>query len=106
MAREQAIAVKHAAPVRTLLVRVLNVHTDERAWRIGADGEEKVAARLDKLVKKDPLWRFLNAIRVGENGSDIDRLVIGPGGVFTCNSEHHPHGSSVLVEKATRGIRR
>jgi len=48
MAREQAIALKQAAPVRTLLARVLKVHTDERAWRIGADGEEKVAARLEK----------------------------------------------------------
>jgi len=92
MAREQAIALKQAAPVRTLLARVLKVHTDERAWRIGADGEEKVAARLEKLVKKDPRWKFLNAIPVGENGSDIDHLVIGPGGVFTLNSKHHPGG--------------
>ena len=92
MAREQAIALKQAAPVRTLLARVLKVHTDERAWRIGADGEEKVAARLEKLAKKDPRWRFLHAIPVGENGSDIDHLVIGPGGVFTLNSKHHPGG--------------
>lgn len=34
-AREQAIAHKQAAPVKTLLARVLRVHTDERAWRIG-----------------------------------------------------------------------
>jgi hypothetical protein len=90
MAREQALALKHAAPVRTLLARVLRVHTDERAWRIGADGEEKVAARLAKLAKKDPRWRFLHAIPVGENGSDIDHIVIGPGGVYTLNAKHHP----------------
>ena len=106
MAREQAIALKHAAPVRTLPVSVLKVHTDERAWRIGAEGAEKVAARLAKFVKKDPRWRSLHAIPVGENGSDIDHLVIGPGGTFTLNSKHHPRGSCVLVEKAARGARR
>ncbi|MGZ6870341.1 MAG: hypothetical protein ACXVHI_08580, partial [Frankiaceae bacterium] len=39
-AREQARAARDAAPVRTVLARVLGVHTNERAWRIGADGEE------------------------------------------------------------------
>lgn len=91
MAREQAVALKHAAPVRTMLARVLGVHTDERAWRIGADGEEKVAAQLVKLSRKDPRWQYLHAIPVGENGSDIDHLVIGPGGVFSLNAKHHPN---------------
>lgn len=90
MARQQALALKQAAPARTFVARVLGVHTDERAWRIGADGEEKVAARLAKLAKKDPRWTFLHAIPVGENGSDIDHLVVGPGGVFSLNAKHHP----------------
>ena len=89
-AREQAQAARDAAPVKTVLARVLGVHTDERAWRIGADGEEKVAAQLAKAAKKDPRWRFLHAIPVGDRGSDIDHLIIGPGGVFTVNAKHHP----------------
>jgi hypothetical protein len=89
-AREQAQAARDAAPVRTVLARVLGVHTDERAWRIGADGEEKVAAQLAKAAKKDPRWRFVHSIPVGERGSDIDHLVVGPGGVFTVNAKHHP----------------
>lgn len=89
-AREQAVAAREAAPVKTVLARVLGVHTDERAWRIGADGEEKVAAQLDKVARKDPRWRFLHAIPVGDRGSDIDHLVIGPGGVFTVNAKNHP----------------
>ncbi len=92
MAREQAVALKQAAPVRTFAARLLGVHTEERAWRIGADGEEKVAARLAKLARKDSRWRSLHAIPVGENGSDIDHLVIGPGGVFSLNAKHHPGG--------------
>lgn len=96
MAREQAVALKQAAPVRTFVARALGVHTDERAWRIGADGEEKVAAQLAKLARKDPRWSFLHAVPVGEHGSDIDHVVIGPGGVFTLNAKHHP-GSKVWV---------
>jgi len=93
MAREQATALKQAAPVRTFLARALGVHTDERAWRVGADGEELVAAQLHRLAKKDPRWRFLHAIPVGVRGSDIDHLVVGPGGVFTLNAKHHPRAS-------------
>lgn len=79
-ARAQAAAAKEAAPVRTLLARVLGMHTVERAWRIGADGEELVAARLAKLARKDPRWKFLHAVPVGDRGADIDHVVIGPGG--------------------------
>ncbi len=96
MARDQAILERQAAPVRTTLARVLRVHTDERAWRIGADGEEMVGARLEKLVKKDPRWRFFNAIPVWDGDSDIDHLVIGPGGVFSLNAKHHP-GAKIWV---------
>ncbi|MBF4163528.1 NERD domain-containing protein [Nocardioides sp. CBS4Y-1] len=76
--------------MRSTLARVVGVHTEERAWRIGADGEELVAARLEKVVRKDPRWRVLHAIPVGTRGSDIDHLVLGPGGVFTINTKHHP----------------
>lgn len=85
-------------PIRAVLGRLLNVHTDERAWRIGADGEEAVGAQLEKLAGKDPRWRVLHAVPVGERGSDIDHLAIGPAGVFTINTKHHP-GATVWVGK-------
>ncbi|MGA9749939.1 MAG: nuclease-related domain-containing protein [Nocardioides sp.] len=95
-AREQAQAARDAAPVKTVLARVLGVHTEERAWRIGADGEEKVATQLAKVARKDPRWRSLHAIPVGDRGSDIDHLLIGPGGVFTVNAKNHP-GARIWV---------
>lgn len=95
-ARERAKVARDSAPVKTVLARVLGVHTSERAWRIGADGEEKVAAQLAKVASKDPRWRFLHAIPVGDRGSDIDHIVIGPGGVFTANAKHHP-GAKIWV---------
>lgn len=93
LAREQALSRKQAAPVKTFLARALGVHTEERAWRIGADGEEMVSAQLHRLAKKDPQWKFLHAIPIGENGSDIDHVVIGPGGVYTLNAKHHPRSN-------------
>lgn len=90
-AREQAIAEREAqGRVRHVLARLLGVKTDERAWRIGADAEEAVAEQLARL---GPDWRSLHAVRVGDRGSDIDHVVIGPGGVFTVNAKHHPQAS-------------
>ena len=37
--------------------------------------------------------RVLHAVRVGDRGADIDHVVIGPGGVFTINTKHHPRAS-------------
>ncbi len=83
---------REAAPVRTAMARLLGVHSLERAWRVGAKGEELVGAQLARLVAKDPRWRVLHSIPVGRDGADIDHLVIGPGGVFTLNAKHHPGG--------------
>jgi hypothetical protein len=96
-AREQALALKEAAPVNTFIARVLNVQTEERAWRRGADGEEEVAKRLEKL---GPEWRVIHAVPVGHKGSDIDHLVIGPPGVFTLNTKNHA-GNKVWVAERT-----
>lgn len=73
--------------LRHFFARVLDARTDERAWRLGADGEEAVGQQLAALGLH---WRFLHAVRVGERGADIDHVVIGPGGVFTINTKHHP----------------
>lgn len=90
-ARERARAERAAQGlVRHLVARLVDAKTDERAWRIGADGEEAVAEQLAGLGVE---WRVLHAVRVGERGADIDHVVIGPGGVFTVNTKHHPKAS-------------
>lgn len=91
-AREQAHALEQGAPIQTWLARLSGTHTEERAWRIGAHGEVLVAERLMALRRRDPSWGFLHAVPVGDRGSDIDHLVVGPGGVFTLNTKNHPGG--------------
>jgi hypothetical protein len=88
--RQIATELRDAAPVRTFLARMVGAKTDERAHRIGADGEVEVARRLERL---GPQWKVLHAVPVGERGSDIDHVVIGPGGVFTVNAKNHPQAN-------------
>ncbi|MGH9135383.1 MAG: nuclease-related domain-containing protein [Ilumatobacteraceae bacterium] len=87
--RQQADELRRRAPVRTALARLLRVHTDERAFRVGFAGERKVARELEKLP---PGWHVVHSVPFGENRNDIDHIVIGPGGVFTLNTKHHARG--------------
>jgi hypothetical protein len=74
-------------PVLRWLARAAGIRTRDQAWRIGAAGEVKVGARLDRLRRHG--WRVLHSVPLGRGG-DIDHLIIGPGGVFTVNTKHHP----------------
>lgn len=67
----------------------------DEAWKLGAEGEEVIAAELAKL---GPRWRALHSVPVGSRGSDIDHVVIGPPGVLTINSKNHSR-SRVLVNE-------
>jgi hypothetical protein len=96
-ARKVAVERRQAAPVKTFIARLLQVHSNERAWRVGAEGEEEVARRLTKLGEG---WRVLHSVPVGEKGSDIDHVVIGPPGVFTLNTKNHIR-SNVWVTETT-----
>lgn len=63
---------------------LFRVHDDERAWRRGAEGEEAVGRKLAKL---DDRWTVLHDLPLNEKGSNLDHLVIGPGGVFALNTK-------------------
>lgn len=100
LVREQAAAEWEASKDRSKVLaygaRLFNVHTDERAWRVGAEGEEAVGARLEKLRQHG--WYLLHSVPVGARDSDIDHVVLGPGGVFTVNTKNHP-GGKIWVAK-------
>lgn len=96
-ARAKRQEVNGHAPVWNLVARVLGVKTDERAWRVGAKGEEKVGHELAKLPDG---WHVLHAVPIGERRSDIDHVVICPRGVFTLNTKNHPEGSVSVYERA------
>ena len=84
--RAEADAAKRAHPWKTGLGELFGVQTDAAAWAKGCKGEELVAKRLAKL---GPEWKVIHSIPVGTKGTDIDHLVIGPGGVFSLNTKNH-----------------
>jgi len=96
-ARAKRDEVNAHAPIRNLVARMLGVKTDERAWRVGAKGEEKVGKELTKLPEG---WHVLHAVQVSDAGTDIDHVVIGPAGVFTLNTKRHPDGKVTVYDRA------
>ena len=67
--------------------RLLRIRTEETSWQVGAAGERTVGKSLDRLKRQG--WYILHSIRL-RSGADVDHLVIGPAGVFTVNTKHHP----------------
>ncbi len=96
-ARRRARQLQGAAPFRTFVQRLLGRHTEERSWRIGADGEEEVGRRLRSLGAG---WRVLHSVPVGPADRDIDHVVIGPPGVFTLNTKHVRQRHVWVAERA------
>ena len=64
----KACALRGAAPFRTFLARLFGVHTDERGWRLGGEGERAVAKQ---LVTLGPSWRLLHSIVLSEEGTTM-----------------------------------
>jgi len=67
---------------RAFLVRE---HTDERAWRKGANGERIVGFILGRLPRG---WHVFHDVPVGDQGANIDHIVVGPSGTFTLNTKN------------------
>lgn len=57
----------------------------------GTGRHEKVTAEVAALLDADPLWHVLEV-----DGTEIDHLLIGPGGVFALSTKVHP-GATVDV---------
>jgi hypothetical protein len=74
MARAQARRAVEESPIRSILARLMGVHTSERAWRLGAEGEELVGVQRTKLAAADLRWRDLAGIPVVHGDADTDHL--------------------------------
>jgi hypothetical protein len=87
------VAELHASAFATSIISVL---PDEIiSWSVGFVGEEATGAELARL---GPDWTVLHSVPIGDRGSDIDHLVIGPAGAFCINTKHH-RGISVDIRR-------
>ncbi|MFJ8430320.1 nuclease-related domain-containing protein [Kitasatospora sp. NPDC094019] len=62
----------------------------------GLHGEQLVGGLLDQLRAYG--WYVLHAVPL-PSGADIDHVVIGPPGVFTVNTKHHPNATVWVGDK-------
>jgi PAS domain-containing protein len=92
------LAQRERSRVGGWVARAFDLRVDEREWRVGADGEETVGARLDRLERHG--WHVLHGVPLGARGSLLDHLLVGPGGVVTVATRRHP-GRRVRVEGDT-----
>ena len=97
----QAEELRRARPVLSALRRVLGVHVGDGAYWKGGKGERLVGKRLAKLGHE---WRVLHSIPIGGRGTDVDHLVIGPGGVYSLNTKNHS-GKKVWAHQCVPGER-
>jgi hypothetical protein len=96
----ELLSVQRTARPRSGLARLLGsspLLQDAKPWYRGALGEIAVGRLLAKLPDG---WHVLHAVPVGRGSSDIDHIVIGPGGVFTINTKNHS-GQKVWVAGRT-----
>lgn len=92
----ECLRVQATVPENSAVQRFFGVSPlarDAEPWYVGALGELEVARRLAAL---GPGWYVLHSVPVGTGTSDLDHVVIGPGGVFTINTKHH-RGQNVWV---------
>lgn len=85
----ELLEVRERDALRSFLGRLLGtdpLSPESRPWFRGALGEIAVGRILARL---EPEWTVLHAVPVGKGDSDIDHVLIGPGGVFTLNTANH-----------------
>lgn len=68
-------------------VRVSGDPQHIKAWKTGADGERRVAARLEKLLDGKGVF-LLHDRRIPMSLANIDHLAVGPGGVTVIDAKN------------------
>jgi hypothetical protein len=82
--RARSHGLRHLTAQR-LLERLFDARTEDRNWRRGAEGEERVAAYLASLGQR---WAVVHDLTIARKGANLDHLVIGPPGVFALNTKN------------------
>jgi Nuclease-related domain len=79
------------------LARITGDPTSTKVWKQGAEGEVRLARRLNKLLKRSGVWLLHDRRIPGHGQANIDHLAIGPGGITVIDAKTH-HGK-VRVQK-------
>jgi hypothetical protein len=83
--RERGIRAKWGDRLGGLILAASSEPQTIRAWKIGANGEEKVGALLDSI----PDCRALHDRRLTGHEGNIDHIVVSAAGVFVVDTKNH-----------------
>lgn len=95
--REQRTRAAHPR-VGGLVSALRDAPRTEMAWRIGYEGEQQLAAELDKRLAGTPAI-LLHDRRLPGTRANVDHLAIGPAGVFVIDAKRY----SGRIEKRVHG---
>jgi len=81
---EKVTALRGTPELTQLPFGMVFASADAMNWIRGIRGELEMAAELDRLGDG---WTVLHSVLVGDRGSDIDHIVMGPKGIFSINTK-------------------
>jgi hypothetical protein len=93
-ARAGAVLEDRRNPLSVLRSRLFGSRSTDA---VGPKGEQKVGKELAKLPAG---WRVLHRLQVTEAGTDIDHIVIGPPGIVTVHTKHHPKAKVKVYDRS------
>jgi hypothetical protein len=76
-------------PLGVVLARMTDEPQSTRAWKTGADGEERVGARLAELLADTEVKLLHDRRMPGRGAANIDHVAIGPGGITVIDTKNY-----------------
>jgi hypothetical protein len=81
---EKVVSLRGTRDLVDLPFGIVKLSKDGVSWLRGVNGEIQIARQLRRLGVG---WTVLHSVPVGDRGSDIDHIVVGPTGVFPINAK-------------------
>lgn len=94
-AREKRIRDKHKR-LGGLILALSDEPATTRAFATGADGEERLAARLERDCT-DVLFLHNRKLGIGRRDGDIDHIAIAPSGIYLIDAKRYPNSKVRIV---------
>ena len=102
-ARDKRVRERHPR-IGGFLLAVTSEPATTEAFALGAQGERRVAASLEKACGAQVLFLHNRRRGAGERSGDIDHIAVAPSGVWVIDAKHY-EGARVDVE-VSGGLRR
>ena len=87
-ARREGHARQRAGFVGVALSRLIDEPQHIEAWKRGAEGEERVGRRLEKLLQDSGVKLLHDRRMPGKGAANIDHIAIGPGGITVIDTKN------------------